>query len=85
MYWYTLGQRLDYCLSKLASLFKLNNYFLRESGMSFRLPLMEIVSLCEKIVIAVGVTGRRIRVNFEVNKLISRHFINTINQFSPKA
>lgn len=52
--------------------------------MSFRLPLMEIVSLSEKIVIAVGVTGRRIRVNFEVNKLISGHFINTINQFSPK-
>lgn len=45
--------------------------------MSLRLPLMEVVPLRKKVVVGVGVHGGGVGVNFEVNKLISRHFINT--------
>jgi hypothetical protein len=43
---------------------------------------MEVVPLRKKVVVGVSVSGGSVGVNFEVNELISRHFINTINQLS---
>ena len=71
-----LWHRLNNCVSKLASLFQLNYNFLREGSMRLRLPLVKIISLGEKVIVGVDIPGWRVRVNFEVNKLISRHFNN---------
>ena len=72
---------LNNCVRKLASLFQLNYNFLREGSMRLRLPLVKVISLGEKVIVGVDIPGWRVRVNFEVNKLISRHFNNYFTQF----